>query len=200
MNNVTKHTEKTPVVASPKINISHQRSRKAAEVMKKIEGNKEQETAQKPRNINKILVAIDGSEKSDEALDFTLNLGQTVKAEIELFTVTQNIVVPWFGSVEASAMTMDPSYLNEYYEDQRKYSEEILDKAMKKAKRVYPELKISKKVVRGVPDQMIVEEAKSGFDLVVVGSRGHGFIDELVLGSVSKRVVDDSPVPVLVVK
>ena len=113
--------------------------------------------------------------------------------------MTQNIVVPWFGSVEASAMTMDPSYLNEYYEDQKKYSEEILDKAMKKAKRVYPELKISKRVVRGVPDQMIVEEAKSGFDLVV-GSRGHGFIDELVLGSVSKRVVDDSPIPVLVVK
>jgi len=137
MNNVTKHTEKTPVVASPKINISHQRSRKAAEAMKKIEGNKEQETAQKPRNINKILVAIDGSEKSDEALDFTLNLGQTVKAEIELLTVTQNIVVPWFGSVEASAITMDPSYLNEYYEDQKKYSEEILDKAMKKAERIY---------------------------------------------------------------
>ena len=186
-------------MASPKINISHQRSRKAAETMKKIEGNKEQETAQKPRNINKLLVAIDGSEKSDEAFDFALNLGQTVNAEIERLTVTQNLVLPWFGSVETSPL-MDPSYMNKYYEDHRKYSEEIVEKSMKKAKRVHPELKISKKVVRGVPDQMIVEETKNGFDLVVVGSRGHGFIDRLVLGSVSKRVVDNSPVPVLVVK
>lgn len=199
MEYITEKTEKTPVVASPRISISHQRSRKAAEAMKKIERYKK-DTAETPRNVNKILVAMDGSEKSDEALDFALNIGQTLNAEIELLTVTQNLVLPWFGSVETSPSMMDPSYLNEYYEDQRKYSEEILDKAMKKAKRVHPELKISKKVVRGVPDQMIVEEAKNGFDLIVMGSRGHGFIEELVLGSVSKRVVDDSPIPVLVVK
>jgi nucleotide-binding universal stress UspA family protein len=200
MKSITEQTEKTPVVASPNINISHQRSRKAAETMKKIEVDEEQETPLKPRNIDKILVAVDGSEKSDEARDFALNLGQTVNAEIELLTVIQNLVLPWFGSVEASASKMDPSYMTDYYEDQRKYSEDIVEKAKKKAKRDYPELKISKKVVRGVPDRMIVEEAKKGFDLVVVGSRGHGFIDELVLGSVSKGVVDGSPVPVLVVK
>jgi nucleotide-binding universal stress UspA family protein len=44
-----------------------------------------------------------------------------------------------------------------------------------------------------------VKEAKD-FDLVVVGRRGHGFVEELILGSVSKRVVDKSPVPVLVEK
>ena len=200
MRDATEKPEKTPVVASPRISISHQRSRKAAEAMEKIEVDEEQDTAKIPRNVNKILVAIDGSEKSDKALRFALNLGHTVNAEIEIMTVIQNMILPWFGSAETSASTMDPSYLDKYYEDQKKYSEEILEKASKKAKRVYPELKISKKVFRGVPDQMIVEEAKKGFDLVVVGSRGHGFIDELVLGSVSKRVVDDSPIPVLVVK
>jgi len=200
MRDATEKLEKTPAAASPRNSISHQQGRKAAEAMEKKEADEEEKTAQTPRNVNRILVAIDGSEKSDEALGFALNLGHTVNAEIEIMTVVQTLILPWFGSAETSASTMDPSYLGKYHEDQKKYSEEILEEATEKAKRAYPGLKISKKAVRGVPERMIVEEAKKGFDLVVVGSRGHGFIDELVLGSVSKRVVDDSPIPVLVVK
>jgi nucleotide-binding universal stress UspA family protein len=173
--------------------------------MNNVKGKEVQKTGKTISKLNKILVAIDGSEISDKALNFALNLGQTVNAEIEVLTVTQNLILPWVGvpelrlGVSHPRMT-GPGYLSDYYADQKKYSREIVEKAVKKAEQDYPELKVSKKIASGYPANEIVEEAQNGFDLVVVGSRGHGFIDELILGSVSKKVVDISSVSVLVVK
>jgi nucleotide-binding universal stress UspA family protein len=196
---------KTPVVASPKINISYQQSEKAGKVTSKIKKDVKQEKKRIIKDINKILIAIDGSEKAAEALNFALNLGQKINAEIEIFTVAQTLLLPWInpGTIGLSGVTgspIDPSYLNDYYADERKYRDKIIEEAANDAEKTYPGLKITKKVASGLPVHEIIEEAKNGFDLIVLGSRGHGFIDELVLGSVSKRVVDDSPIPVLVVK
>jgi nucleotide-binding universal stress UspA family protein len=56
-------------------------------------------------------------------------------------------------------------------------------------------------VLRGRPASVIVDEAGAfGADLCVVGSRGHGTIASLVLGSVSGEVVDHAPCPVLVAR
>jgi nucleotide-binding universal stress UspA family protein len=56
-------------------------------------------------------------------------------------------------------------------------------------------------VLHGRPATVIVDEAR-GFsaDVVVAGSRGHGPIATLVLGSVSAELVDHSPCPVLVAR
>jgi nucleotide-binding universal stress UspA family protein len=56
-------------------------------------------------------------------------------------------------------------------------------------------------VLRGRAATVILDEAREfGADLVVVGSRGHGAIASLVLGSVSGEVVDHAPCPVLVAR
>jgi nucleotide-binding universal stress UspA family protein len=57
------------------------------------------------------------------------------------------------------------------------------------------------KLVEGRPSDRIIETAKTeDFDLVVMGSRGLGGIKEFLLGSVSDRVADEVPCPVLIVK
>jgi nucleotide-binding universal stress UspA family protein len=56
-------------------------------------------------------------------------------------------------------------------------------------------------VLTGRPATAIVDQARAmGADLIVVGSRGHGTIESMLLGSVSAEVVDHAPVPVLVAR
>lgn len=56
-------------------------------------------------------------------------------------------------------------------------------------------------VLRGRAASTIIDDARDfGADLLVVGSRGHGTIASLLLGSVSSEVVDHAPCPVLVAR
>jgi nucleotide-binding universal stress UspA family protein len=56
-------------------------------------------------------------------------------------------------------------------------------------------------VLRGRPATVLIDEAQRfQADLVVAGSRGHGPIASLVLGSVSAELVDHAPCPVLVAR
>ncbi|HET9345871.1 MAG TPA: universal stress protein [Candidatus Limnocylindrales bacterium] len=56
-------------------------------------------------------------------------------------------------------------------------------------------------VLRGRPGTVLVDEAaRFGADLAMGGSRGHGPISSLLLGSVSAEVVDHAPCPVLIAR
>jgi nucleotide-binding universal stress UspA family protein len=64
-----------------------------------------------------------------------------------------------------------------------------------------PGLDVSGEVMPGRAATAIVDAAGSlKADLIVMGSRGHGTIESMVLGSVSAEVVDHARVPVLVAR
>ena len=76
----------------------------------------------------------------------------------------------------------------------------ILSEAEGKVKKEKPYLKVSTKLETGDPSEKIVETAKRGnFDIIVMGSRGLGRRD-YALGSVSSKVADHAPCPLLIVK
>lgn len=53
----------------------------------------------------------------------------------------------------------------------------------------------------GAPAEIIVETAKlQNCDLIVMGTRGHGVIADVLIGSTAKWVVKQSPIPVLIVR
>ena len=58
---------------------------------------------------------------------------------------------------------------------------------------------VERKLVEDDAGEALVRESKQA-DLVVVGSRGRSGIAAVLLGSVSKHVVDHAPCPVVVVK
>ncbi|MEP6559944.1 MAG: universal stress protein [Nakamurella sp.] len=58
---------------------------------------------------------------------------------------------------------------------------------------------INSRVMRGRPSDVLLTAA-AGADLLVVGSRGHGAMAGMLLGSVSEYVVAHSPCPVLVIR
>lgn len=56
------------------------------------------------------------------------------------------------------------------------------------------------KVVCGDPAERIVQETRDGnFDLIVMGTHGHGGFLDMVMGSVARETIKKSHVPVLVV-
>jgi len=93
-----------------------------------------------------------------------------------------------------------PGYLQDYYADQKEYSEKITKEALEKSKKEYPQLTIIRKIGKGNPSDAILEESEEGFDMLVMGSRGLGFLDELLLGSVSEKVVHKSKITVVLAK
>ncbi|HSK51613.1 MAG TPA: universal stress protein [Clostridia bacterium] len=65
----------------------------------------------------------------------------------------------------------------------------------------HPDAVIERFLLRGRAASSIVQEARDfEADLVVVGHRGHGPIETMLLGSVSAEVVDHAPCPVLVAR
>jgi nucleotide-binding universal stress UspA family protein len=81
----------------------------------------------------------------------------------------------------------------------RRYHEAIVDEAVRKLAR--PGLIVERLLLHGRPASAIVDEARLwAADLVVLGHRGRGSIETMVLGSVSAEVVDHAPCPVLVVR
>lgn len=64
-----------------------------------------------------------------------------------------------------------------------------------------PGVTIERRIETGDPGQTLVSLASDlAADVVVVGSRGHGFLKRALLGSVSSYVVHNAPCPVMVIR
>lgn len=149
--------------------------------------------------IKRMLVAIDGSTKSNEALSLALYLANSLGAEVEIFNVIPDLPSLPMGA-RVRLVRVAPGYLQDYYADQKEYSEKITKEALEKSKKEYPQLTIIRKIGKGNPSDAILEESEEGFDMLVMGSRGLGFLDELLLGSVSEKVVHKSKITVVLAK
>jgi len=151
--------------------------------------------------IKKILAALDGSKPADKALDFALDLAEKYSANIVLLSVVPLVIVPLGIYPTAGVPPIPPVAMDTYSKELRVSHEKVLSEALKKAKKIKPNLKVSTKLVEGRPSDKIIETAKEGnFDIIVVGSRGLGGIKKLFLGSVSDRVANEAACPVLIVK
>lgn len=152
---------------------------------------------------DRVLVPIDGSRHAHAALQTALDLAEIHGSELEILHVTSysgeyEQPEPGGDSEEPSS---PPEWIDEYMAKLRENDEKMLSQALEEAEKLHPGLKIASRLRWGRPGKAIVSEAEEGdFDLVVIGSRGLGGLAGLVLGSVSQHVVNESKVPVLVVK
>ena len=75
----------------------------------------------------------------------------------------------------------------------------VLDSAVGDLQKAHPQVEIRSSVVEGIPAHVLVE-ASNDADLLVVGSRGHGEVAGLLIGSVSEHCVTHAHCPVLVMR
>jgi nucleotide-binding universal stress UspA family protein len=137
--------------------------------------------------MNRIVIGSDGSPGSWAAVEDGLELARRLGAGVTFVCVRPPI-----------ALLGDPYYQRKLSE-QLSHAREVLDEAMDEADRLGVEADCE--IAEGDPvDELIRAARYQDAELIVVGSRGLGAIAGALLGSVSKALVQHSPVPVLVVK
>jgi nucleotide-binding universal stress UspA family protein len=144
--------------------------------------------------INKILVGVDGSDPSIDALNYAAELAKNKKSDLILLSVVPEI--PILAGSRGLSERM-PELQNEL-EGERK---RMLESHEKRLTEDYPGIKITSIIKKGSASKTIVDVSREkNVDLIVVGNRGTGGIATWMLGSISRDVVESCTVPVLVVK
>jgi nucleotide-binding universal stress UspA family protein len=145
----------------------------------------------------KILLAVDGSAYSDAAVEEIVKRPWPPESEIKAITAVE---MPVMVGIEPWAVT--PDYFEQMEKAIRGAAEDVINRAMSKLNTIDDKsLKISKEIIQGSPRQVIVDEAeKWQADLVVMGSRGLGAWNRLLLGSVSSGVVHHAKCSVEIVR
>lgn len=152
--------------------------------------------------VKNILVATDGSPRSDKAADAAIMLAQCCSAKLHVVSVV-DVGKP------RSGMDIDPDGYEEIKEDSPEISEEIeaerrkpeqqfISRATDKASAAGVE---ANGIVRvGSTSEEIINAAKENdCDMIVVGSHGRGPVATAVLGSIATKIIHAGVVPVLVV-
>jgi nucleotide-binding universal stress UspA family protein len=143
------------------------------------------------RSIKRILVPIDFSESSSEAVELAITIARTFKARIELLHVFVEPVYALPAPIEVVTFPIDMERI--YSEVER-----LLTRDRERVRAA--EVDCESVTLTGRPHAEIVAYAlKSEADLVVMGTHGRGGLGHAILGSVAERVVHKAPCPVLVV-
>jgi nucleotide-binding universal stress UspA family protein len=137
-----------------------------------------------------ILVAYDQSELSRKALDKAVKLAGENGANLYIVHVYQPPAI----LVSHPLATFPSTYLDDAEVAFKSVKQELQEQAEK-----IPKASVA--LLSGHPAKALLDYAyDKQCDLIVMGSRGLGGLQELVLGSVSHSVVQQSKIPVLVIK
>lgn len=135
----------------------------------------------------KILVPVDGSEESEKAITQAVHLAQLEQAKLIFYFVV---------NIQQAAISVH-------------LCQEIIDSLTEEGNRILGE--IAEKLPDGVesepvldvgiPYEKIVDYAKdNAVDIIVMGSRGLSLVEGILMGSVSRNVLEQAPCSVLIAK
>jgi len=139
----------------------------------------------------KILIAADGSAYTRQAVEYVVEHLETLSAKPEICLLHVQFPLPGRASAYVQRKV-----LQDYYLSESRKALKVATLMLNRAGVPYRE-----KHLVGDPGTTIAAIASDGkFDLVVMGSHGHGMLRNLVLGSVASKVLAKCKVPVLVIR
>ncbi|MBI2809739.1 MAG: universal stress protein [Candidatus Melainabacteria bacterium] len=146
--------------------------------------------------LQRVLVAIDNSDHSRKALEWIVKLPWPKTAEIKLIGVLNPLAEAHgdgFSALYKSNLALERSKAIDH-------TQQFLIRSGEKLNESIPN-KITTQVLEGAPGEQILKKAVDwDAQLIIMGSRGHGGISKLLLGSVSQEVVLQAPCPVEVIR
>ncbi len=139
--------------------------------------------------MKRILVGYDGSENAERALDFAIELASKFSAR--LFVVEVIDLTLFYNSGVLPPLEATKSLEEKAKKDVKKAIEKTKSKGVD----------TEGITLEGDPAHSILEFAKDNqVDVIVIGSRGLSKVQRIFLGSVSNKIVQESRIPVIVVK
>lgn len=137
---------------------------------------------------SKILVAVDGSESAKKAFEKSVFLAQKCNSKLDAIHV---VLDSTYGGDSATTFEL----IEELKENGMKLLERCKCQAMEN------NVLIGTLLDLGDYSQVIIDTAnKNNYDLIVMGSRGMSVFKELLVGSVSFKVMHHAKCPVMVVR
>jgi len=140
----------------------------------------------------KILVPVDGSEYSDQALQKAKAIAGAFDSEIVLL----NVIETTKSDYPTNPYKFSQELVKQYHNESRMISEKILGAAQAQLSG----LKVTTQALEGRPADVILQYAKNNdIDLVIMGSAGIGGVRNM-LGSVTRQVALGLEIPILIIR
>jgi len=141
-----------------------------------------------PYRFENVLVAIDGSEGAQRALDCAISLVERLGGSLTALAVE--------GRLPAYAATAGE--VDEVKREKDEFFRRVIEDARRQAAGRGVQLRTE--LVPGHAAEVITHHARAhGHDLIVIGHRGH-FLGDYLLGSTADRVAHHAHCPVIVVR
>lgn len=141
-----------------------------------------------------ILIPTDGSELSQNAIDYGMALAKSVNAKVTVLTV----------STPFHTFAVEPGLVTDTPEQYEKRMATLAAKYLNVAKEAALAASVSCEIMHVEHDQphlaIIETAARQSCDLIVMASHGRRGISAIVLGSETVKVLTHSTIPVLVVR
>lgn len=146
-------------------------------------------------NIKKILVPIDFSRHSLQALDYALEFAAPIQAEILLLHVVEPVAYATPADLYAGMATQLGSLLAEQRRSARRQLDQIAEKNANRGVKVTAHLR------DGVAYREIVDAAtRLGAGMIVQATHGRTGLAHVLMGSVAERVIRTAECPVLTIR
>lgn len=139
---------------------------------------------------DRIIVGVDGSDHSKEALREAARLAQALDAPLEVIACWQDPAL--YATSYGYVPELDPEA---FQADARHMLQETLQEVFGETRPA----RLSTRLLRGRAAELLVEESRNA-RMLVVGARGVGGVLGMILGSVSSALVSHAHCPVLVVR
>ena len=160
-------------------------------------------------DIKKILFATDLSETARHAVKYACSIGNKYNAQVHAIHVVPDVLDEYSSGTGINLSgSIDKKKWDEFNRKNIDTAKKIIQERMKltsqKVLEQMPHCPLSENrtiVTAGNPVNEIVKTAQdNNFDMIIMGTHGHGKLEEVVLGSTASGVILKSKVPVLVAR
>ena len=147
--------------------------------------------------VERILVAVDGSDNAARAAKAAITLAEKFGAELIIFLAIQTP----FYSFAQDGLAIPTDVLKDYVTAAREDAKIIVGKLEQLAGTAHVKaVSVIQENTFSVVEAIVNLAASRNVDLIVIGTRGRTGFKKLLMGSVSSGVMNHAPCPVLVVR